>query len=373
VSDPETAKIPSAVPLESHAENFEDVMLWRALHHVEAGFFIDVGAGDPVVGSVSQAFYQRGWRGLLVDPSPACARQYKKLRKGDEVVAAALAESSGKTAFFEADRLGASTTDRGEARLRGLEGVAFEEIAVPSASLDDILARAGTKEVHWLRIGVPGQTIGWSKARPRPWVILAATPFTLAAGGYQEVYRDGANRYFVAEEHGELASAFAAGPNAHDHFTLAEGNPHVRALSAAIAAMREQVDTQRKYSDALERDRTSDRAFIDRLNETLAQLRRDHAEHLVTATLHAEQAAEAYRLCDEALRRSEAAEIALVAELGRANTELGHVNAELESAAHLLTQTAARLRAIESSRSWRWTGPVRRLIRVLKASRERRS
>ena len=37
----------------SYAQNFEDVMLWRALKHVEKGFYVDVGAQDPVVDSVS--------------------------------------------------------------------------------------------------------------------------------------------------------------------------------------------------------------------------------------------------------------------------------------------------------------------------------
>jgi len=50
----------------SYAQNFEDVMLWRALGHVSAGRYIDVGAQDPVVDSVSKAFYEHGWRRIHV-------------------------------------------------------------------------------------------------------------------------------------------------------------------------------------------------------------------------------------------------------------------------------------------------------------------
>ena len=32
----------------SYAQNNEDVLLWRALGHVRDGFYIDVGANDPV-------------------------------------------------------------------------------------------------------------------------------------------------------------------------------------------------------------------------------------------------------------------------------------------------------------------------------------
>lgn len=45
----------------SYAQNFEDVMLWRALKNVPDGFYIDIGAQDPVKCSVSLGFHLRGW------------------------------------------------------------------------------------------------------------------------------------------------------------------------------------------------------------------------------------------------------------------------------------------------------------------------
>ncbi len=54
----------------SYAQNFEDVMLWRALKHVERGFYIDVGAFSPDLDSVTRAFSERGWRGINIEPNP---------------------------------------------------------------------------------------------------------------------------------------------------------------------------------------------------------------------------------------------------------------------------------------------------------------
>ena len=54
----------------SYAQNFEDVMLWRALSHVDCGFYIDIGAHHPTIDSVSLAFYERGWTGIDVEPVP---------------------------------------------------------------------------------------------------------------------------------------------------------------------------------------------------------------------------------------------------------------------------------------------------------------
>ena len=52
----------------SYAQNYEDVMLWRALKHIDKGFYVDVGANDPIIDSVTAAFYERGWRGINIEP-----------------------------------------------------------------------------------------------------------------------------------------------------------------------------------------------------------------------------------------------------------------------------------------------------------------
>ena len=59
-----------AEPMISYAQNFEDVILWRALRDVPNGFYIDIGAGHPVADSVTMHFYEHGWRGINVEPDP---------------------------------------------------------------------------------------------------------------------------------------------------------------------------------------------------------------------------------------------------------------------------------------------------------------
>jgi hypothetical protein len=70
----------------SYSQNFEDVMLWRALRHVPRGLYIDLGAQDPLVDSVSLAFHQRGWTGVHVEPTPHYARLLRQQRPGDQVI-----------------------------------------------------------------------------------------------------------------------------------------------------------------------------------------------------------------------------------------------------------------------------------------------
>ena len=64
----------------SYAQNFEDVMLWRALKDVKNGFYIDIGAQDPIVDSVSLFFFERGWVGVHVEPSAHCVERLEQSR-----------------------------------------------------------------------------------------------------------------------------------------------------------------------------------------------------------------------------------------------------------------------------------------------------
>ena len=58
----------SREPFVSYAQNREDVVLARALRADDRrGFWVDVGAGDPVLDSVTAAFAERGTEVSLRD------------------------------------------------------------------------------------------------------------------------------------------------------------------------------------------------------------------------------------------------------------------------------------------------------------------
>lgn len=84
----------------SYAQNFEDVMLWRALKHVERGLYIDLGAQDPVVDSVSLAFHERGWKGIHVEPTSHYAQLLRDQRRGDTVIEAAISNVGDMITFL---------------------------------------------------------------------------------------------------------------------------------------------------------------------------------------------------------------------------------------------------------------------------------
>jgi len=221
----------------SYAQNFEDVMLWRALKHVENGFYIDIGAQDPVVDSVSLTFYEHGWRGIHVEPVIEYVNQLAKARPDEIVIPAAVGKSTGLLTFFIFPDTGLSTADPGIARRHKESGFQCVETKVPVISLDEIFATTNGRQVHWLKLDVEGMEKpviqSWRKSVVKPWILLieSTLPLTqershhqweqlITAHGYEFVYFDGLNCYYVSHEHPELKGAFAAGPNLFDGFHL---------------------------------------------------------------------------------------------------------------------------------------------------------
>ncbi|WP_186207573.1 FkbM family methyltransferase [Burkholderia gladioli] len=221
----------------SYAQNFEDVMLWRALSHIDSGFYIDIGAQDPLVDSVSLVFYERGWRGIHVEPTARYANALRAHRPDETVVQAAVAAQSGVLNFFEIVGTGISTADPVIAEGHRERGFELTEIVVPCVSLAEIFAMHAGREAHWLKIDVEGFESSvlrsWADSPARPWIVVieSTLPLTqtlshekwealLLDRGYEAVYFDGLNRFYLSAEHPELRAAFGAPPNVFDAFRL---------------------------------------------------------------------------------------------------------------------------------------------------------
>ena len=94
----------------SYAQNNEDVMLARVFRGLDAGFYIDVGAQDPRIDSVTKAFYDLGWRGINLEP---VAFWYQKLcqdRPRDINLCLAAGAAEGVVDFYEIVDTGLSTS-----------------------------------------------------------------------------------------------------------------------------------------------------------------------------------------------------------------------------------------------------------------------
>jgi FkbM family methyltransferase len=86
----------------SYAQQGEDIALWQILSWVlgiERPTYMDIGAHHPVFDNNTYYFYERGSRGVLVEPNPALHGVLEQVRPHDVLVRAGI----GVTAQAEAD------------------------------------------------------------------------------------------------------------------------------------------------------------------------------------------------------------------------------------------------------------------------------
>lgn len=48
--------------------DFEDIILAAVFRDLERGFYIDVGANNPISYNVTKHFYDKGWNGINIEP-----------------------------------------------------------------------------------------------------------------------------------------------------------------------------------------------------------------------------------------------------------------------------------------------------------------
>jgi FkbM family methyltransferase len=286
----------------SYAQNFEDVMLWRALGHIESGRYIDIGAQHPIVDSVSLMFYEHGWRGIHVEPTPPYAELLRQARPEEVVIQAAIVAKSGILRFYEFPDTGLGTGDRKIAQKHIDSGFGVREIMVPGMTLDEVFSRESAEEVHWLKIDVEGgekQVLkGWIHSALRPWVVLIESTLPLSKveshkqweslvlrKGYKFAYFDGLNRFYIADGHAKLFKAFTSGPNVFDGFTLSGTassslcltlNSRIRSLEDQRERERQEAEkllTQRQgeLSQQLDRNREETTKLAERLNAEIRE------------------------------------------------------------------------------------------------------
>src|SRR3989344_9673220 len=61
----------------SYSQRGEDIVIDHLLKHKKIGFYIDVGANDPIRFSNTNRFYKRGWTGINIEPDVVC---FEKIR-----------------------------------------------------------------------------------------------------------------------------------------------------------------------------------------------------------------------------------------------------------------------------------------------------
>ncbi|WP_337022317.1 MULTISPECIES: FkbM family methyltransferase [unclassified Pantoea] len=271
----------------SYAQNFEDVMLWRALGNITNGFYVDIGANDPIIDSVTNLFYQNGWSGINVEPLKSHYNALIESRNRDINLNLAVSDRIEELNIWESEIRGWATLDEKVAEQHELNGFKGEWSKTSTKTLSYIFEKhlsSDNKEIHFLKIDVEGveeavvRSNDWKRYRPWILVIESTAPNSkmesheqwddiLKNNDYIFLYFDGLNRFYVSKEHEDLAVHFQTPPNIFDEFiSSAEENYRKMTISLneKIIALNSEVEGYKRAIDGL-----NDRIYTanNRLNE----------------------------------------------------------------------------------------------------------
>lgn len=377
-----------AMSLVSYAQNAEDIILNRALCNVEKGFYIDVGAQHPIMDSVTKLFYERGWRGVNIDPVPQWFELLKKDRPHDINLRVAVGSAQGKERFFAIAGTGLSTSDPDLARQHKEAGYAANELDIEIRTLNSICEEYSIHTVHFLKIDVEGAEAdvirGFSFRQVRPWIVLveAVAPVALRDGArspmqtyqgweemllahdYQYAYNDGLNRYYVAKEHSELLELLSVQANPLDAFVRYEElQKHHRIIDLEDRVRQLTSATRHIELDRISKLETDNAQLIGRLSlleRDAVELQELRSRVVTLSEQNARVSEQNIHLLEQRAQSSEQ------------HTQLSRELAELRREMHRLQEQRDQyldlVERIRRSRSWRMTAPLRVLARRIRAS-----
>ena len=221
----------------SYAQNFEDVMLWRALKNIERGFYIDVGAWSPDMDSVTRFFYENDWSGINIEPNPAFSCQLGERRPRDKNLCLAVGDQECQLTMNFLGNPGLSTFDDAISDMHQQAGLSVDRQVVQVTTLTALWHQYVPlgQDVNFLKVDVEGFEAAVLRGNDwtinRPWIVVveATMPMSqvesyaswediLLDANYLFAYADGLNRFYVACEQAALLTAFKYPPNVFDDF-----------------------------------------------------------------------------------------------------------------------------------------------------------
>ena len=249
----------------SYSINREDVVLAKVFSDVSLGFYVEVGANDPVEGSNTYHFYQKGWHGICLEPGTIC-HKFAKARPRDISLNIAASDQAGELVFheFPVGHALSSLHDRQpDVGAQFLTGKTTRKVRVEP--LREIFAKHKPPGIDFMGIDVEGHErqvlLGndWTQWRPKVLFLEATaegrnTPGhhlwedLVTSAGYKFAYFDGLNRFYVREESVELVERFQP-PCVFDNYKTLEElrkEEEIRCLRADLQTFQESFQIGRR-------------------------------------------------------------------------------------------------------------------------------
>jgi FkbM family methyltransferase len=211
-----------------YSQYFEDYILDYVFSDVSKGGYIDVGAAEPSHWSVTHYFYEKGWRGINIDPMPSYVTMYKEERPDDIFLNVGISNTEGSLTLYDCGPgCGLSTFDKQGAEKvdAARKDVTFTEKKVPVLTMKQVLTKHPQQKIDFVNIDVEGwekqvlESFDFNQIKPDVFIIESTVPDTtiptqhlwenyLFDNGYIFAMTDFLNRYYVHEKSASLKKYF---------------------------------------------------------------------------------------------------------------------------------------------------------------------
>ncbi len=196
----------------SYAQNREDIILDGFFSDRTRGFYVDIGAYDPDVESVTKLFYIKGWTGINVEPQPDRYKFFVNKRPKDINVNLGISNKQSKLQLRSYANQGWSTFSpqiKSEYEEHtDINTQSYTEIQVEVITLAALFEKYAVKEINFLKVDVEGleyevlEGNDWQKYRPEVLCIEANHiqkdwRKLIRSHGYSLVFFDGLNEYYT--------------------------------------------------------------------------------------------------------------------------------------------------------------------------------
>jgi FkbM family methyltransferase len=262
----------------SYAQNFEDVILRRVFRDQKDGFYIDVGAMDPVFESVTKFFYDQGWSGINIEPNEWFYGKLLEERPRDINLNLALGDQDETRELYVFERIGNSTFEKSSSDRYVERGFEATPKRVRVSTLAAICRDYVRRPIDFLKVDCEGwekfvlKGADWDRFRPAVLIVEATEPGTstpswnewephlIETARYEMVYFDGVNRFYIPREYPDLRCYFQLPPNFFDEFKL-----------HALASAEQSNEALGEERDGLVRRMTEERENLFRQTTELEQ------------------------------------------------------------------------------------------------------
>ncbi len=162
---------------QSFSQEGEDRVLNRFFENQKDGFYIEVGAHHPFRFSNTALFYEKGWKGLTIDPNPDVAKLFQQFRSRDRHLQMGVGKQNEPLKFYQFEESALNTFSEEVYSKRIKEGFKLARtLEIPVMSLKNIFEKNHEflpKTIHFMSVDVEGfdeevlASNDWQKYRPQ--------------------------------------------------------------------------------------------------------------------------------------------------------------------------------------------------------------